>query len=68
MKKIFIPVIVVIAALMILVVFLTRGGSATDSNYHTHENGETHYGTHDTTTAQAYHTHENGETHYDNQG
>ena len=46
MKKIFIPVIVVIAALMILVVFLTRGGSATDSNYHTHADGETHYGDH----------------------
>lgn len=66
MKKIFIPVIVVIAALMILVVFLTRGGTANDSTYHTHADGETHYGTHDTTTTTApeYHTHADGETHY----
>lgn len=52
MKKIFIPVIVVIAALMILVVFLTKGGTANDSTYHTHSDGETHYGTHEVTTTQ----------------
>lgn len=64
MKKIFIPILAVIAALMILVVILTKGGTATDSSYHTHADGETHYGTHDTT-APTYHTHADGETHYD---
>lgn len=68
MKKIFIPVIVVIAALMILVVFLTKGGTANDSTYHTHSDGETHYGTHEVTTTQPYHTHENGEIHYGDHG
>ena len=60
--------IAAIVALMLLVVFLTRGGTSTDSSYHTHADGETHYGTHETTTTQAYHTHENGETHYDDHG
>ena len=61
MKKIFIPVAIVVLILAIIAVILSRTDSNEGLGYHVHENGETHY---DTISDQEYHTHENGETHY----
>lgn len=57
MKKIFIPVAIVVIILAIVAVILSKTGP-TNPGYHVHEDGSTHY---DVT----YHTHDNGETHYD---
>lgn len=57
MKKIFIPVAVIVIILAIAAVILSKT-SPTNPGYHVHEDGSTHY---DVT----YHTHDNGETHYD---
>lgn len=57
MKKIFIPVAIVVIILAIVAVILSKT-SPVNPGYHVHEDGSTHY---DVT----YHTHDNGETHYD---
>lgn len=57
MKKIFIPVAIVVIILAIVAVILSKTSPA-NPGYHVHEDGSTHY---DVT----YHTHDNGETHYD---
>ena len=56
MKKIVIPVAIVIAVLMIAAIILSKMNSA--PGYHVHEDGSTHYET-------TYHVHDNGETHYE---
>lgn len=61
MKHIFIPVAIVIVLLAIVAAVLSKTTPANDLGYHTHENGETHYGEH---TEENWHTHEDGETHY----
>ncbi len=64
MKKIMIPVLAVIAALLIIATVLaqTNKNKASDGNYHTHANGEIHY---DEPTQPTYHVHEDGVTHWD---
>lgn len=62
MKKIFIPVAIVVAILAIVAVILSKT-SPTNQNYHVHEDGSTHY-YEDTTTTQTYHVHDDGVTHY----
>ena len=57
MKKIFIPVAIVVIILAIVAVILSKTSPA-NPGYHVHEDGSTHY---DVT----YHTHDNGETPYD---
>lgn len=57
MKKIFIPIAIVVIILAIVAVILSKTSPA-NPGYHVHEDGSTHY---DVT----YHTHDNGETHYD---
>lgn len=61
MKKIFIPVAIVVLILAIIAVILSKT-SPTQQNYHVHEDGETHYYEEVETT---YHVHDDGETHYD---
>ncbi|MCM1544473.1 MAG: hypothetical protein NC110_04155 [Ruminococcus sp.] len=65
MKKIFIPVAVIVLILAIVAVILskTSGGNNSELGYHTHENGEIHYDSGEVVT-QETHTHENGEVHY----
>ena len=64
MKKILIPILIVIVALFIVAMFLGRSNRAnSDAGYHTHEDGSTHYDVAETT-AEEYHVHEDGETHY----
>ena len=58
MKKIFVPVAIVVLILMIVAIVLAKTSPA-DPGYHVHEDGETHY--YETT----YHVHDDGETHYD---
>ena len=59
MKKIFIPVAVVVIILAIVAVILSRT-SPTNPGYHVHEDGSTHYDE-----GVTYHTHADGATHYD---
>ena len=60
MKKIFIPVAIVVLILAIIAVILSKT-SPTEQNYHVHEDGETHYYEVEST----YHVHDDGVTHYD---
>lgn len=60
MKKIFIPVAIVVLILAIVAVILSKT-NPTGQNYHVHEDGETHFYEAETT----YHVHEDGVTHYD---
>lgn len=60
MKKIFIPVAIIVLILMIAAVILSKT-SPTNPGYHVHEDGSTHYDVVETT----YHVHEDGVTHYD---
>ena len=57
MKKIFIPVGIIVLILAIIAVILSKT-SPTNPGYHVHEDGSTHY---DTT----YHVHADGVTHYE---
>lgn len=61
MKKIFIPVAVVVIILAIVAVILSKTSPA-DPGYHVHEDGSTHY--YEDTTTEEYHTHADGVTHY----
>lgn len=61
MKKIFIPVAIVVLILMVVAVILSKTSPTNDVGYHTHADGQTHYDTAETT----YHVHEDGVTHYD---
>lgn len=64
MKKIFIPVAIVVAILMIVAIILSKTTPANENpGYHTHADGQTHYDTVETS-AQEYHVHDDGETHY----
>ncbi len=60
MKKIFIPVGIVVLILAIIAIILSKT-NPTPQNYHVHEDGVTHYDEVDTT----YHVHDDGVTHYD---
>lgn len=60
MKKIFIPVAIVVAILAIVAIILSKTSPA-NPGYHVHEDGSTHY---DQTTTQEYHVHDDGVTHY----
>lgn len=64
MKKIMIPVLAVIAALLIIATVLaqTNKNKVSDGSYHTHADGVTHY---DSQTEPTYHVHEDGVTHWD---
>ena len=64
MKKIMIPVVAVIVALLIIATVLaqTNKNNGSSGTYHTHENGEIHY---DSEPEPTYHVHEDGVTHYD---
>ncbi len=59
MKKIFIPVAIVVLILMVVAVILSKTTPTNDPGYHVHDDGETHY--YETT----YHVHDDGVTHYD---
>ena len=61
MKKIFIPVAIVVAILAVVAIILSKT-SPTNQNYHVHEDGSTHF--YEQTTTQNYHVHEDGVTHY----
>lgn len=62
MKKIFIPVAIVVLILAVVAIILSKtSGTNNNPGYHTHANGEIHY---DSITAENYHTHANGEVHY----
>ncbi len=63
MKKIFIPVIVLVLILAVVAIILSKTTSADDVGYHTHEDGSTHYDV-ETTTYAEYHTHADGVTHF----
>jgi uncharacterized protein YxeA len=63
MKKIFIPVAIIVVILAIIAVILSKT-NPTDPGYHVHEDGSTHYYAEDTTTTESYHVHEDGVTHY----
>lgn len=60
MKKIFIPVAIVVLILAVIAVILSRTSPTQDPGYHVHDDGETHY----YETTAAYHVHDDGETHY----
>lgn len=64
MKKIMLPVIAVIVALLILATVLANTGDNKNSGgtYHTHADGVTHY---DNAPEPTYHVHDDGVTHYD---
>ena len=64
MKKIMIPVLIVVAVLLILATVLANTGDNKNSGaaYHTHEDGVTHY---ENQPEPTYHVHEDGVTHYD---
>ncbi|MBQ7005639.1 MAG: hypothetical protein IJN68_04340 [Clostridia bacterium] len=64
MKKIMIPVLIVIAILLIVATVLAKTGdnANSDAAYHTHADGVTHY---DNIPETTYHVHEDGVTHYD---
>lgn len=59
MKKIFIPVVVIVAILAIVAIVLSKTAPA-DPGYHVHEDGSTHYDE----TVTEYHVHDDGVTHY----
>ncbi len=59
MKKIFIPVAIVVIILAIVAVILSKT-SPSNPGYHVHEDGSTHYDE----VVTDYHTHADGETHY----
>lgn len=61
MKKIFIPVAIVVLILAIVAVILSKT-SPTEQNYHVHEDGQTHFYEEVEST---YHVHDDGVTHYD---
>ncbi len=61
MKHILIPVGIVILILAIVAVFLSKG--STNSGYHVHEDGSTHYD--NEVVESTYHVHDDGVTHYD---
>lgn len=61
MKKIFIPVGIVVLILAIIAIILSKT-NPTPHNYHVHEDGETHYYEE---VEPTYHVHEDGVTHYD---
>lgn len=64
MKKIFIPVAIIVLILAIIAVILSKT-TPTNPGYHVHEDGSTHYDSDVVeTTAQEYHVHEDGVTHY----
>lgn len=60
MKKIFIPVAIIVLILAVVAIILSKT-SPTDPGYHVHEDGETHYYSQDAT----FHVHEDGVTHYE---
>ena len=67
MKKIMVPVLIVIAVLLVLATVLSKTNSSNnassgDVGYHTHADGSIHYDEEPETT---YHVHEDGVTHYD---
>lgn len=65
MKKIFIPVAIVVLILAIVAVVLSKTSDTSNPGYHVHEDGSTHYDeVVETTTAADYHVHDDGETHY----
>lgn len=60
MKKIFIPVAIVVLILAIIAVILSKTTPTNDgAGYHTHADGQTHYDS-----VVEYHTHADGQTHY----
>lgn len=59
MKKILIPVGIVVLILAIIAVILSKT-SPSNPGYHVHEDGSTHYDS-----AVTYHVHDDGETHYE---
>ncbi len=61
MKKIFIPVAIVVLILAIVAVILSKT-SPTEQNYHVHEDGQTHFYEE---VEPTYHVHDDGVTHYD---
>ncbi len=61
MKKIFIPVAVVVLILAIIAVILSKTSPTQDPGYHVHDDGETHFYEVDPT----YHVHDDGVTHYE---
>ena len=62
MKKILIPVLIVIAVLLIVSTVLAQTNKNSGGTYHTHENGEIHY---DSENEPTYHVHDDGVTHWD---
>ena len=64
MKKILIPILAVILALFVVAMFLGRSNrsSSSSTQYHTHEDGSTHYSA---DVEPTYHVHDDGETHYE---
>ncbi|MBR6567929.1 MAG: hypothetical protein IKK60_04670 [Clostridia bacterium] len=62
MKKIFIPVAVVVLILAIIAVILSKTNPTENPGYHVHEDGVTHY---DEIVDTTYHVHDDGVTHYD---
>ncbi|MCM1365043.1 MAG: hypothetical protein NC122_08190 [Faecalibacterium sp.] len=67
MKKIFIPVAVIVVILAIVAIILSKTSGTGDSElgYHTHANGEIHYDSGEVVTSvQESHTHADGEVHY----
>lgn len=61
MKKIFIPVGIVVLILAIIAIILSKTNPTQDPGYHVHDDGETHYYEVEST----YHVHDDGVTHYD---
>lgn len=64
MKKIIIPVVIVVAVLLILATVLSKTNQSSNEGvgYHTHADGVTHY---DNQPEPTYHTHADGVTHYE---
>ena len=62
MKKIFIPVAIVVLILAVIAVILSKTSPTENQNYHVHDDGQTHYYEEVETT---YHVHDDGVTHFD---
>ena len=62
MKKIMIPVIIVVVALLLVATILAKTGDNSGATYHTHADGVTHY---DNEPEPTYHVHDDGVTHYE---
>ena len=61
MKKIFIPVAIVVLILLIVATVLSKT-SPTSTDYHVHEDGQTHF--YEAEVSEEYHTHADGSVHY----